>query len=183
MRHVIVGSFVLGLCAMAPVGAIAQGRVPHTESASVGLDVGAYVPSGDLLDNAPVISGFYEYYVTPRVSLRPSLAWSNSNLRASGTDSLRQVPVRVDLNYNWEGGKWHPFVGTGIGVYFMQLRHNGQSVGDAENKLGLNVGGGVEYFMHRTVSLKGEGRYHAIQDLPGIDPSGLVLSVGLKTYF
>jgi len=183
MRHVIVGSFVLGLCAMVPVGAMAQGRVPHTESASVGLDVGAFVPSGDLLDNAPVISGFYEYYVTPRVSLRPSVAWSDANLQGSGADSLRQVPVRLDLNYNWEGGKWHPFVGTGIGVYFMQLKHNGLSVGDSENKLGLNLGGGVEYFVHRTVSLKGEARYHAIQDVLGIDASGLVLSVGLKTYF
>ena len=56
-------------------------------------------------------------------------------------------------------------------------------MGDSENKLGLNVGGGVEYFMHRTVSLKGEGRYQAVQDIPGIDPSGLVLSIGLKTYF
>ena len=182
MRHVIVGSFVLGLCGIVPVAATAQGRVPHSESSSVGLDVGAFMPSGDRLDNAPAISGFYEYYVTPRVSLRPSLGWSDSNL-AGSADSLRQVPVRLDLNYNWEGGKWHPFVGTGVGVYIMQLRHDGQSVGDSQNKLGLNVGGGVEYFVHRTVALKGEGRYHAIQDFPGIDPSGLVLSVGLKTYF
>src|SRR5438093_435535 len=95
----------------------------------------------------------------PRVSLRPSISWSDSNLNGSAIDSVRQVPVRVDLNYNWEGGKWHPFVGTGLGAYFMQLRHNGQSVGDSETKLGLNVGGGVEYFFHRTVAFKGEGRY------------------------
>src|SRR5262245_39056139 len=120
MRHVIVGSFVLGLCAIAPVAATAQGRVPHQESSSVGIDVGAFVPSGERLDNAPVIGGFYEYYVTPRVSLRPSVAWSDSNLVGGGGDSLRQVPVRLDLNYNWEGGKWHPFVGTGVGVYIMQ---------------------------------------------------------------
>jgi hypothetical protein len=50
-------------------------------------------------------------------------------------------------------------------------------------KLGLNVGGGVEYFFHRTVSFKGEGRYHAVNDFRGIQPSGLVLSAGLKTYF
>jgi hypothetical protein len=183
MRHVIAGSFVLGLCAIAPVAAVAQGRVPHSESAAIGVDVGAFIPSGDRLDNAPAISGLYEYYVTPRVSLRPSIGWSDSNFTGSGIDSLRQVPVRMDLNYNWESGKWHPFVGTGVGAYFMQLKHNGQPVGDSETKLGLNVGGGVEYFVHRTVALKGEGRYHAIDDFRGIEPSGLVFSVGLKTYF
>jgi hypothetical protein len=183
MRHVIIGSLVLGLCTIAPVSASAQGRVPHTESSSIGLDVGAFMPSGSQLDNAPVISGFYEYYLTPRVSLRPSIGWSDSNINGNAIDSLRQVPVRVDLNYNWEGGKWHPFVGTGLGAYFMQLKHNGQQVGDSETKLGVNVGGGVEYFFHRTVSLKGEGRYHAVNDFRGIEPSGLVFSAGLKTYF
>jgi len=33
------------------------------------------------------------------------------------------------------------------------------------------------------VSFKGEGRYHAVDDFNGIEPSGLVLSVGLKAYF
>jgi outer membrane protein W len=183
MRHVIIGSFVLGLCAAAPVIAMAQGRVPHAESTAVGLDVGVFTPKGDQLDNAPVISGFYEYYFTPRVSLRPSVTWSDANLNGSSIDSVRQVPVRVDLNYNWEGGKLHPFVGTGLGAYFMQLKHNGQSVGDSETKFGLNVGGGVEYFLHRPVTLKAEGRYHAINDFRGIEPSGLVFTAGLKTYF
>jgi hypothetical protein len=183
VRRLIIGSFVLGLCVTAPATAMAQGRVPHTESSSIGLDVGAFMGSGNGVGNTPVISGFYDYYLTPRVSIRPSVAWFDSDINGSGIDSLRQVPVRFDLNYNWEGGKWHPFVGTGLGAYMMQLRHNSQSVGDSETKLGLNVGGGVEYFFHRTVSFKGEGRYHAVNDFRGIEPSGLVLSAGLKTYF
>ena len=96
-------------------------------------------------------------------------------------DSLRQIPLRADVNYNWEGGKWHPFVGAGVGVYFLRFKNNGQAIGDSETKVGFNVGGGLEYFTGRTVSLKGEARYHVIDDTrSGQDPSGFVITAGLK---
>ena len=50
-------------------------------------------------------------------------------------------------------------------------------------KFGLNAGGGIEYFFTRNATIKGEGRYHAINNVGAQDPSGLVLTVGLKTYF
>jgi hypothetical protein len=49
--------------------------------------------------------------------------------------------------------------------------------------LGFNLGGGLEYFVHRQVSQKGEGRYHFVEDTRGRDPSGLAITAGLKTYF
>ena len=58
--------------------------------------------------------------------------------------------------------------------------------GDIDNtdtRVGFNVGGGVEYFLNRTVAVKGEGRYHAIEDARGEEPSGTALTIGLKTYF
>ena len=49
---------------------------------------------------------------------------------------------------------------------------------------GFNVGGGAEYFTGRTVSLKGEARYHIIgRAAGGQDPSGLVFTGGLKKYW
>ena len=49
---------------------------------------------------------------------------------------------------------------------------------------GFNVGGGIEYFTGRTVSLKGEARYHVIgKTRTGQDPSGLVFTGGLKKYW
>jgi len=74
-------------------------------------------------------------------------------------------------------------VTAGAGFYFVRELPDNAPDPDSDTRGGINFGGGVEYFVHRTMSLKGEGRYHAIQDFPGIDPSGLVLSVGLKTYF
>jgi opacity protein-like surface antigen len=130
-----------------------------------------------------LLNFLYEYYVTPRVSVRADFGWSNPSLDAGGLDSLRQLPLRFDVNYNWEGGRWHPFVGTGVGVYFMQFRANDETIGDTETKFGLNTGGGIEYFFNRSVALKGEGRYHAIANARGMDPSGLALTAGLKTYF
>ncbi len=182
-KHGVCGLLVIAFSVMAPVVGSAQERVPQAGSTAVGFDVGVFVPSADGLDSAPVLGALFEYYLTPRVSLRTGFGFADSSFE--NDDSLRQVPLRVDLNYNWEGGRWHPFVGTGVGAYFLQLKNNnGQPFGDQETKFGINVGGGIEYFLNRRVSVKGEGRYHIIENgSTGLDPSGLGIGVGLKTYF
>jgi hypothetical protein len=50
-------------------------------------------------------------------------------------------------------------------------------------RLGGTLSGGVEYFTSRTFSVRGEARYHAVMKADRYDPSGLALSVGVKTYF
>ena len=188
MRAAMIGSSVLGLVLAIPSPAHAQrrGRTPHTESTAVGFDVGAFAPSlagSKQLDNAPEVSGLYEYYLTPRASIRVSAGWSNPSIKNSSTDSVRMIPLRMDLNYNWEKVKWHPFVGAGVGAYFLQYQRSGQAIGESGTNFGVNFGGGIEYFFTRTASIKGEARYHAINDYRGIDPSGLEFTAGLKTYF
>lgn len=186
MRRVIIGSLVLGLFLIAPAIAGAQARVPAAESTAIGFDVGGFAPSiagSDQLENAPAISGLYEYYVTPRVSLRASAGWSQPSIKNSSTDTVRMIPLGMDVNYNWERIQWHPFVGAGLGAYFMQYERRSESLGESGTSLGVNVGGGIEYFFTRTAAFKGEGRYHAIGKYRGIDPSGLKLTIGLKTYF
>src|SRR5262249_16528662 len=131
-----------------------------------------------------IVNALLEYYVTPRVSLRTVFGLTDPGFRTESSDSLRQIPLRADVNYNWEQGKWHPFVGAGVGAYFLQLKDNGRAFGQSETKAGVNLGGGVEYFTSRTVALKGEARYHIIDRArTGQDPSGLVLTGGLKKYF
>jgi outer membrane protein with beta-barrel domain len=175
---------MIGSCVMWPAVAMAQERAPHARSTAVGVDVGAFVPSSNQLDPAPIVSVLLEYYVTPRVSLRTNFGLTDPGFARESGDTLRQVPLRLDVNYNWEGGKWHPFVGAGAGAYFLRFRDNGRAFGDTEIKPGFNVGGGVEYFTGRTVSLKGEARYHRIDNTrAGIDPSGMVVTAGLKKYW
>ena len=66
-------------------------------------------------------------------------------------------------------------------MYFLQFRSNGSSI-ETETRFGLNTGGGLEYFFNRSVALKGEGRYHAVTNARGLDPSGIALTAGLKIY-
>jgi opacity protein-like surface antigen len=182
VKYVVYGALIIGLIGLTPVAGAAQERSPHRGSTAVGVDVGMFVPKDDSLDAAPILGALFEYYLTPRVSVRTDFSFADPSY--PGNNSLRQVPLRADLNYNWEGGRWHPFVGTGVGAYFLQRRNNGQAFGGQETKFGFNVGGGAEYFFTRRAAIKGEGRYHIVEDTTsGFDPSGLGLTIGIKTYF
>jgi hypothetical protein len=183
-RRILVTSLVLGLAVASASVVAAQERVPTAGTTAVGFDFGAYVPKDNQLDNSVILSGLFEYYVTPRVSLRSDFGWANPQFKNPAIDSLRQIPLRLDINYNWEGGRWHPFVGSGVGAYFLQFKREGDAFGDSETKLGMNVGAGLEYFTGRTVALKGEARYHIVPNVRGgQDPSGLAVTMGLKKYF
>jgi opacity protein-like surface antigen len=180
----VLGVLVIGACVLSPTVVSAQERAPHTGATAVGVDVGAFMPRDGQLDPALIVNALIEYYVTPRVSVRTDFGLTDPGFSRESTDSLRQIPLRFDVNYNWEGGKWHPFVGAGAGAYFLQFKDNGESFGQSETKAGFNFGGGVEYFTGRTVSLKGEARYHVIgKTRAGDDPSGLVFTGGLKKYW
>jgi opacity protein-like surface antigen len=176
---------VLSLTALClfPGAAVAQERMPAQGSYALGVDVGALIPKSDELSNSLLLNVLYEYYVTPRVSLRGDFGWANPSFSGGAVDSLMQLPLRVNVNYNWEGGRWHPFVGAGVGLYFLQFRSELPSDDNRDTRFGVSTGGGVEYFFRRNMTIKGEGRYHAINDARGEEPSGTTLTVGLKSYF
>jgi opacity protein-like surface antigen len=184
MSRRFLGVLILASCIAWPGASTAQERAPHAGSTAVGVDVGAFVPKESQLDNAPIVSVLLEYYLTPRVSLRTDFGFTDPGFASESTDSLRQIPLRLDVNYNWERGRWHPFVGAGAGAYFLRFKDNGQPIGETETKAGFNLGGGIEYFTGRTVALKGEARYHVIDNMrSGHDPSGWVFAGGLKKYW
>jgi hypothetical protein len=171
---------VLGLACPAP--AWAQ-RVPHQGSSAVGGDVGLFIPRESGMSTGPALAGFLEHYLSARDSVRLVVGWASPKFETENTDGVRQVRVGGDLLHNWEGGSVHPFVGAGLGLYFLQERDNGRNVGNSETKFGGNVLGGVEYFTSNTFSIKGEAAYHVITKIDQFNPSGLQLSVGAKVYF
>lgn len=178
--------FILILAAAAiPATAAAQGRVPTTDSAAVGGDVGVFLARDADLASGLNLEGFYEYYMTPRLSVRAGLGWADPEYDSNRDPdaSLRHVRIAVDLIHNWEGGSIHPFVGAGLGTYFLQRRNNGQNFGDSEAKLGGTLLGGVEIFTSPTVAVKAEGRYHIVPRTFGLNPDGFALTLGLKKYF
>jgi len=76
-----------------------------------------------------------------------------------------------------------PFVGAGVGSYFLQPMDNGDSFGPSNTRVGARFLGGVEFFTARTFSVKGEARYDVVPKVNGYNPSGLSLSIGVKSYF
>jgi hypothetical protein len=172
--------------ALVPAVAQAQGRTPHTGSAAVGGELGVFRPSDDQLESGLSLDGFYEYYLSPRDSVRLGLGWMNPGYKGAGDANLRYIRVGGDLIHNWEGGTVHPFVGAGLGLYILEPRLDGDSLADSESKLGGVLLGGAEFFTSDTVSVKGEVSYHLISNVDNFgpeNPDGLKLTIGLKKYF
>jgi hypothetical protein len=181
--NTFVKSSILAIAlVMVPSFAFAQ-RTPYPGIAAVGGDVGVFIPRSDALDSGLNLEGFYEYYFTSRTSLRLGVGWMEPDFEGDDEESLRYVRIYGDIVRNWEGGTVHPFVGAGLGVYFLQPKNDGDDVGDGDTKLGGTIFGGVEFFTSNTVSVKAEARYHLIDNVNGFNPDGLALTIGLKKYF
>ena len=157
--------------------------MPHTGASAVGGEVGIFLPREDVLTTGPVLEGTYEYYLTARDSLRLGVGWLNPKREGESEDSVRMIRIAGDLVHNWEGGAVHPFVGAGLGIYFLQPRDNGENLGDSRTKFGGTIFGGAEFFTSNTFSVKGEARYHVVSKIDDFNPSGLSLTFGVKSYF
>ena len=168
---------------LAVIPAAASAQTPQADSAAIGADIGVFLPKADGMKSGLDFGAFYEYYPTARTSIRLGGNWMNPKFDVEEDDSFRYFRIGGDIVYNWEGGSVHPFVGAGLGVYFLQQIDNGDSIGDSETKLGGTLFGGAEFFMSNTVSVKGEAKYHLISNINGFNPDGLSLTIGLKKYF
>jgi len=146
------------------VPAHAQRRtpVPNTGMWAIGGSIGGGSPSDPSLAGGFDVAGNIERYLTPRISIRGQLGgeWSDIvNRGFTGTVS----PVFIDGNavYNWEGGVWHPYVTGGVGVYRYRSFENAAPAA-ADTSLGVDVGGGIEYFMNRRYTVTGEVLFHDV---------------------
>ncbi len=178
--------FVTGLLAVLlglPAAAAAQGRMPHKDASAIGAEVGVFLPRQTGMSTGLDVDGAYEYYLTARNSLRVGAGWAYPKESANSNNGMRQIRIGVDLIHNWEGGAVHPFVGAGLGSYFLQPRLNGQNAGSSATKLGGTLLGGAEFFTSKSFSVKGEARYQVVSKSGTYDPSGLSLTIGVKSYF
>ena len=181
MKTFFSSSILAILMTIPPAAASAQ--TPRTDSAAVGADIGVFLPRADSFNSGLEIDAFYEYYLSPRTSIRLGGGWMNPKSDTEDDDSMRYFRIGGDLVYNWEGGSVHPFAGAGLGVYFLQAKDNGDNFGDQETKLGGTLFGGAELFTSNTLAFKAEAKYHLISNPDGFNPDGFSLTVGLKKYF
>jgi opacity protein-like surface antigen len=178
LSGVLLASAILA----APEPATAQ-PVPNTGQVAAGVDVGLFLPTDSQLDSSFTGGGFFEFYLTPRLGLRTGVMSMRPGYQGRNDEQERQIRLGADLIYNWEYGQLHPFLGGGTGVHMLRTHAGGQNVGTNHNKLGFSALGGFEYFLSRDWTVKTEGRYHWVSDIPFVDPSGFALTVGLKRYF
>lgn len=161
-------------------------RTPTKGMAGVGAAIGIANPSDASLASGFDVAVGLDGYLTSRVSIRAQLGGSWWDVQNRGfTGDVK--PVRFDGNivYNWEGGAWHPFVTAGPGVYHYKSTTGGIEASDT--KLGLNLGGGVEYFLDRRTTITGQALYHAVDSIDtrfaAFDGSYWTLDFGVKKYF
>jgi hypothetical protein len=178
----------LTVVVIAAAPASAQQRTPAKLVWGVGGSIGTSVPADPSLDKGLGLAGNVEGYLTPRVSVRGQLegAWFDIvGRRFTGT--VNPVSLSGNLAYNWEGGRWRPYVTGGVGVY---RQHSSETATApvADTRGGINVGGGLEYFFRRRATLTGEALYHHVNSINTAlttfnDGSYWSFRAGLKTYF
>lgn len=190
MQARVLACVVTALQLVSTIPAAAQRRtpVPNTGMWSIGGSIGAGMPSDPSLTSGLGLAGNIERYLTPRLSIRGQLGGSWDDIvgrHFTGTVS----PVFLDGNvvYNWEGGVWHPYVTGGLGMY---RRRSFESLapGSTDTALGADVGGGLEYFSNRRVTLTAEFLYHGVDSIQtplAVFPQGQfwTLTAGMKRYF
>lgn len=165
------------------VPAAAQTRAPHAGSAAVGVDAGFAVGADEFhVGFAPMVTG--EVYLTERFSVRGLAGWSRNEFISQDARYLEQLRASVNVVYNLEYGVWHPYVTAGLSAHRLRTVIDDLEDSGWTSKAGVNAGLGIEYFARPTVAVKAEAAFSLIRqgDLP-MEPSGAIVSIGLKKYF
>ena len=187
MLTVVVATWSIPVLAQTRPGPEGTSRMPDTGTIAVGASGSMAITRAPDLSNGFELGATAERYFTPRLALRGQVggAWTDIlGHTFSGTAS----PLRVTGNvvYNWEGGKWHPFATAGAGLYRYRFVEDDRV--SADNTLGANLGGGVEYFFTGRDTITGEVMVHFVPGrtnslLADYDPRFWTIAAGYKRYF
>src|SRR5262245_45367650 len=109
----------------------------------------------------PLLTGTFEYYTTPRVSWRGLLGFTSFDADNPSDAEVEHTFINGNVLYNWEGGWVHPYVTGGVGFY-MKDASNSFPPDVEDDELGLNFGGGVDWFLGERWALKFEGTIHIL---------------------
>lgn len=125
-------------------------------------------------DLEPVLTGTFEYFTTPRLSWRGLLGFTSFEADLPDRPSVDFTFVNANVVYNWEGGRIHPYVTGGIGAY-QKDASSGLPPQYEETVLGVNGGGGIDWFLGARWALKFEGAFHG---LAGENPDTIFIATG-----
>ncbi len=139
----------------------ARGPVPAPGMLAIGGSIGAAPPSDPSFTDGLALTGNVEGYLTRRVSIRGQVDGAFWDITGRGfTGTARPMAFDANVVYNFEGGRVHPYLTGGVGLYHYSFDET-PDVGSA-NKPGLDLGGGLEYFIHRHTTVTAELLYHDV---------------------
>jgi len=179
----IAGTLVLVL-ALVPALALAQSRTipaPREGDMAVSGNLGFARPFADDFDDfEPLLSGSFEYHTSDRISWRGTLGFTEFDGEIDGRENEAElVFVNANIVHNWENGYLHPFVTGGVGIYDEDTSGPDLPGGDVE--IGLNAGGGLDWFFESHWAIKFEGLLHGVS---GDEPDSFFsATVGAKYWF
>jgi hypothetical protein len=178
LTHLISVFTVVGVLLAAPLSAqTTQGQM------AAGLDAGIFFPD-EAFEKAVTIDAFGEYYATPHISVRGLFGWASPGFENFTENHFRQVRLLFNGVYSWSGDRWHPYATAGAGAYFLRQVFDNAEDPDSEVRGGLNFGGGLEWFLDKTSTIKGEMRFDLVSHPTGFpDATGLTVTFGYKRYF
>jgi hypothetical protein len=187
--------FALILVALWPQPAAAQSEHPRENTVAIGGGVGFLASDNGTRDVAQTlqattgnVDAFFEYYYTPRASLRVMYGWASPQFESPLGGSLRRQHLTFGFIYNWELGRFRPFATIGGGAHFLTRRNIGGQPDDRVNKPGGLLGWGGEYYF-RTFAVRSEMNVHILSEeksLPefnGKTLTGFTWTFGIKVPF
>lgn len=165
-----------------------RGAVPAPGMLGIGGSIGAAPPSEPSFTNGLALTGNVEGYLTRRVSIRGQVDGAFWDITGRGfTGNVRPMAFDGNVVYNFEGGRIHPFVTGGVGLYHYHFNEN--PIEGSSDKFGVDFGGGLEYFVHRHTTATAEFLYHDVNS-PVHSPATnfnnsnyWTVTFGLKQYF
>lgn len=183
-----VATCIVGALAVPAAAQERNGPVPAPGMFAVGGSFGAAPPSEPSFTNGLALTGNVEGYLTRRVSIRGQVHGAFWDITGRGfTGNVRPMAFDGNVVYNFEGGRIHPFVTGGIGWYHYHFNEN--PVEGSSDRFGVNMGGGLEYFIHRHTTATAELLYHDVTS-PVHSPAATfnesnfwTITFGLKQYF
>jgi Outer membrane protein beta-barrel domain len=186
MQRWFPGSVLVVMIALGTAStAAAQARTPDKGMFAITLSGGLAFPADEAIENGLFMGVSAEGYVTPRFSIRAQFggAWHDAN-----TGDLKVSPMHITGNavYNWEHGKWHPYASGGIGWYNFRFGEGDDRPSDSA--VGINLGGGIEYFFTRRDTITGDLTIHFVSGEVTspffvYEPRYWTLAGGYKHYF
>lgn len=159
-------------CTVASTKAMAQSDLGLKR---IGAAVGYVSPEN--LDGTFSIGAFADMgTITPKISLEPRLdfwSWSEESFGAKTSVSDVTVGARGKYWFEVANTRIRPFAGAGLGIHFLHAKVDIPAQGgfpamtseDSTNKLGLDLGGGIQTPINDRMDFHGEVWYGIVSDV------------------